>query len=70
LHTAVIRLAMPDAATADRAARSLQADNDASLVCKTEGATLVLTARSGAILGVMRSLDDAFDGLRVAGLLR
>ena len=63
---ALLRLRCRDAAEAERLRLSLAADDDGHASLRVEGAVLVVEARSGTALGLLRTLDDVLGCLRAA----
>jgi hypothetical protein len=63
---AVLRIRCRDSGEAERARRSLAADDDGHAVLRVEGTVLVVEASSATALGVLRTLDDVLGCLRAA----
>ena len=68
MHHAIVRLAFADEAAAKRAQAALLPDNGGYLRTRVDGNVLVLEASGATPLGMLRSLEDAFNGLRATGL--
>lgn len=65
MNQATLRLRFPDEAGARTAQAALAPDNEGYLSTRLEGETLVLEAESDALMGLLRTLDDALGCLRV-----
>ena len=68
-HSASLRIRLKSSADAEAARRALEPENGPFLSALCDGATLVLEAKSGTALGLMRTLDDALDCLKATGLV-
>lgn len=66
--TGRVTLAFATAADAARAEAALRPDNEGHVSTRVEGSRLVLEAKSGSAIGLLRTLDDALACLRATGL--
>ena len=63
---AILSLRCRDSGEAERARRSLAADDDGHAALRVEGTVLVVEAGSETALGLLRTLDDLLGCLRAA----
>lgn len=67
-HGLVLRLACRDPAQAQLIAAALAPDDAAHALVGAEGAVVVAQARSGEVLGLLRTAEDLLACARAAGL--
>lgn len=63
---ATVRLAFPDAATAQRVAGALQADDDAFARTRADAATVIVDIEAGDVRSVLRAIDDVLANAAVS----
>ncbi len=68
-QAATLRIAFHSPQDAATALRALSADNGTFLTASVDGSVLVLSAHAASPLGLLRTLDDALNGLRATGLV-
>ncbi|HET6399236.1 MAG TPA: hypothetical protein VFH47_06750 [Candidatus Thermoplasmatota archaeon] len=65
---AVLRLRLPDEASAQHALGALRPDDPGTVLLRTEGEVLVVEACSDTTMGLLRTVDDVLACLRATGI--